>query len=92
MRVGTFQPFAAPTQQPLPARAANPPPVGIYRVTGHVLPAPVAPPALWLRHVTADPHLGQRDQRLVAVVALVAHQFRDAGPRRQHGVDLLGKQ
>ena len=55
MRIGTFEAFTAPTQEPLPARAANPPPVGIYGVTGHVLPAPVAPPALWLRHVTADP-------------------------------------
>ena len=42
MGVGTFEPFAAPAQQPLPARAANPPPVGIHRVTGRVLAAPVA--------------------------------------------------
>ena len=90
MRVGTFEAFTAPTQQPLPARAANPPPVGIHRVTGHVLPAPVAPAAVRLRHVAADPQRGQRDQRLIAVVALVADQLRDAGPRRQHRVDLFG--
>ena len=53
MRIGTFEAFTAPTQQPLPARAANPPAVGIHGVTGGGLPAPVAPPTLWLRHVTA---------------------------------------
>ena len=32
MCIGTFEAFAAPTQQPLAASAANPPPVGIHRV------------------------------------------------------------
>ena len=61
MRIGTFEAFTAPTQQPLTACAANPSPVGIHRVTGDVLPAPVAPAPVGLRHVAADLHLGQRD-------------------------------
>ena len=34
------------------------PAAGIHGVTGGGLPAPVAPPTLWLRHVTANTHLG----------------------------------
>ena len=35
MRVGPFHAFAALPQQPLPARPANPPAVGIHGVAGH---------------------------------------------------------
>ena len=59
MRIGTFEAFTAPTRHPLTACARNPSPVGIYRVTGDVLPAPVAPAPVGLRHVAADLHLGQ---------------------------------
>ena len=58
MRLGTFEAFTAPTQQPITACAANPSPVGIHRVTGDVLPAPVAPAPVGLRHVAADRQRG----------------------------------
>ena len=84
MSIGTFQSFAALAQQPLPAVALNPPPIGLYRVARLGLASPVAPAASRLQDVAAEPQVGQRDQRRVAVVALVPDHLGEAGALRHH--------
>lgn len=91
MRVGTFEPLAALAQQPLPAGALNPPPVGIHRVADLGPASPVAPTASRLRHVTADAQFGQGDQCRVAVLPLVADHLGETGAGRQHRFELLGR-
>ena len=88
MRVGPFQELAPLPQQPFPARAANPPPVGIHRVPRRRLARPVAPAAIRLRDVAAHADGRKPDHRLVAVISLVGHHLRD--PRRADRLDLLG--
>ena len=72
MRVGAFETFATPAQLSPPTRAPNPPPIGIHRVARLLLPRPAPPPARRLRYIAAQPEVRQRDQRLVAVIPLVA--------------------
>ena len=76
MRVGAFEAFAATAQRSPAVRAPNPPPIGIHRVADLPLPPPAPPPARRLRHIAAQPEVRQRDQRLVAVIPLVADHFR----------------
>ena len=82
MGVGSFEPFAALAQQPPTAGPPDPPPVRIHGVTGGVLAAPASPATVRIRHVAAQPQVGQRDHRLVAVVALYPSE-------RLHGDDLV---
>ena len=88
MRVGPFHQLAPLPQQPFPARAANPPAVGIHRVPRRRLAVPVPPAAVRLRDVAADADGRKPDHRLVAVISLVGHHLRD--PRRADRLDLLG--
>ena len=88
MRVGPFQQLAPLPQQPFPARAADPPPVGIHRVPRRRLALPVPPAAVRLRDVAADADGRKPDHRLVAVISLVGHDLHD--PRRADRLDLLG--
>ena len=88
MRVGPFQQLAPLPQQPFPACAANPPPVGIYCVPRRRLALPVAPAAIRLRDVAAHADGRKPDHRLVAVISLVSDNLRDA--RRADRLDLLG--
>ena len=88
MRVGPFQQLAPLPQQPFPARAADPPPVGIHRVPRRRLALPVPPAAIRLRDVAADADGRKPDHRLVAVIPLVSDDLRD--PRRADRLDLLG--
>ena len=81
MRVGAFEPLAALPQQPLPARATDPSAVGRHGLLGRRLALPVAPPAIRFRYVTAHAHLGELDQRLIAVVPLVGDDFGEPGGR-----------
>ena len=79
---------ALPQQPPAPG-PTDPPSVGIHGVAGGVLAAPTPPAAVRLRHVAAQPQLGQRDHRLVAVVPLVRDHLGNASTGRQHSFDLL---
>ena len=82
MGVGSFEAFAALAQQPSSTGPPDSPPVGIHGVTGGELAAPASPAAIRLRDVTAQPQVGQRDHRLVAVIALYPSE-------RLHGDDLV---
>ena len=75
-------------EQPFPACAANPPPVGIHRVPRRRLARPAAPAAIRLRDVAAHADGRKPDHRLVAVIPLVSDILRDA--RRADRLDLLG--
>ena len=88
MRVWPFQQLAPLPQQPFPACAANPPPVGIHRVPRRRLALPVPPAAVRLRDVAAHADGRKPDHRLVAVISLVSDNLRD--PRRADRLDLLG--
>ena len=89
MRVGSLKKFAALAQQPQPAGPPNPPPVGIHSVARRGVSSPATPAAVGLRHVAAQPQVRQCDERLVAVVPLVADDLGHASTRRQYGFDLL---
>ena len=91
MGVRALQPFAALTQQASPSGTPNSTPVAVHSGARQRLALPAAPPAIRLRHVAAKPEVGQRDHRLVAVVALVADDLGHTTIRRQHRFDLLGR-
>ena len=78
MGVGTFEPFAALTQQAPPAGASNASPVGVDGRPGRGLSPPATPAPVRLGHVAADAQRGQRHQGLVAVVPLIAHHLGEA--------------
>ena len=91
MGVRALQPFAALSQQAFPSGTPNPTPVAMHSRARQRLALPAASPAIRLRHVAAKPEVGQRDHRLVAVVALVADDLGDTATGRQHRFDLLGR-
>src|SRR5881628_3343634 len=75
MRKRPLDVLAAPPHQPLPASAAHPTPIAIdgpLRL-GCLRPAP--PPAIGFGEVGADADGLEREQRLVAVVSLVADEI-----------------
>ena len=82
MGVRTLESLTALAQPAPPACTPNVSPVGVDGGPGCGLPPPATPPAVRLGHVTADSQLGQRHQRLVAVIPLVAHHLGEAGPVR----------
>ena len=67
----------------------DPPPVGIHGVADGELASPASPATVRLRHVAAQPQVGQCDHRLIAVVALVGDHLGHAATGPQHRFDLL---
>src|SRR4029453_13929288 len=90
MREGAFQTFTAEAQQALAASAANAPAIAIDRVArlGVLRPIPAAP--IRLREVGADAPGLELDERVVAVIALVADHLLETVPLGQHRLDLFG--
>ena len=72
MREGPLQALAAEPEQPQATRATNAPPIAIDRGLRLGLLLPVASPAIGLGDVTPDPHGFEVDERLIAVIPLVA--------------------
>src|SRR5918996_4719820 len=81
---------AAQAQQPPSAWAADAPTIAVHGVAGGRIVLPVPPSTIRFGDVTADAHRLEIDQRLVAVIALVADDVFDALPVGPHGLDLLG--
>ena len=83
MRKGALDVLAAAAHQPLPAAAAHPTSITIDRPLGLGRRRPAPPPAVGFREVGADADGLEREQRLIAVVALVADEIPwDRGLRR----------
>ena len=83
MRVGSLEPLPALAQQPPSAGPPNPPPVGIHGVADGELASPASAATVRLGHIAAQPQVGQRDHRLIAVAAIV-------GDHRGHAVTRPG--
>ena len=66
MGVGPFQQFAPLPQQPFPARASDPPPIGIHRVPCRGLALPPTPAAVRLRDVAA--YAADRNPTIVSLL------------------------
>src|SRR5688572_24360405 len=72
MREGPFEALAAEPQQAEASRTVDPPTITVHRVAGRGVLLPVPSAAIGLGDVTADAHGFEVDERLVAVIALVA--------------------
>ena len=81
MGEGAFQSLAAQPQQALAARAANASTIAVDRVACLGILLPVASAAIGFGDVTADADRFEIDERLIAVIALVADDLFD--PRRR---------
>src|SRR5207245_11088042 len=81
--------FPSLSQQPLPARAANPSAIPIHGVARLEIALPLAPLPLRFRQIRADLEFFEIFQRLIAVVALIADHLLDAVALRVDGLDLL---
>ncbi|HJU42828.1 MAG TPA: hypothetical protein VJ691_08430, partial [Vicinamibacterales bacterium] len=90
MGKGAFQALAAQAQQPQSAWAADASTIAVHGVAGGRILLPVPPSTIRFGDVTADAHRLEIDQRLVAVIALVADDVFDALFVWPHGLDLLG--
>ena len=93
MRVWPFQVLAAPPQQTFPAAPANAAAIGVDGVAFGALIDPVLWPAIGFADVRPHPERLQLHHLLLAVIALVGHEFlgrrdRIVGDRRD-GVELV---
>jgi hypothetical protein len=90
MREGSFRALTAKPQQTQAACAANAPTIAVHRSArlGMVLPVPSS--AIGFRDVAADAHGFEIDERLIAVIALVADDF-DTVSVGLYRLDLLGR-
>src|SRR5437879_13576570 len=75
VRKGSLDVLSPSAHQPLPALAAHPPPIAINGPLGLGRRRPAPPPAIGFREVGADADGDKREQRLIAVVALVADEI-----------------
>src|SRR6516164_4555935 len=91
MREASFQALTAKPQQTQAACAANAPTIAVHRSArlGMVLPVPSS--AIGFRDVAADAHGFEIDERLIAVIALVADDFFDTVSVGLYRLDLLGR-
>lgn len=65
--------------------------ISIHRLACCGILLPLPSPAIRVRDVAADAHGFEIDERLVAVIALVADEFFDDLPVGPHCFDLLGR-
>lgn len=87
-RLGPIRALAAEPQQPLASGAANASTVAVDGSARLGLLLPVASSAIRFRDVAPDAHGFQIDERLIAVIALIADDLLvPVGP---HRLDLLG--
>ena len=91
MGVGALQALAPLPQQALAPGAPNAPSVAIHSSPRRRFAPPAPPAAIRLRHVAAKPEVSQRDQRLVAVIALVPDHLGDTPARGQDRFHLFGR-
>jgi hypothetical protein len=78
------------SQQTFPPRVANAPAVAIDGVTVVAMIRPVATATIGFRDVTAHADRCEIHHHLVAVIALVAHDFFDTLALAHHGLHLFG--
>src|SRR5258705_7939667 len=91
MSEGAFQALPAESQQAQTARAPNTATIAVYRVAcfGVLLPVPSSP--IGFRDVAAKTDGFEIDERLIAVIALVADDLVEAVTVGPHRLDLLGR-
>src|SRR6202040_1122397 len=73
LREVPFDPLSALPLQPLATFSLDAPTVGVHGFLLRLFALPVASTPLRFGHVGPDPHLGEANRDLVAVVSLVCH-------------------
>src|SRR6188768_3751296 len=91
MSKGPFQALTAEPQQAQAPRAANAPTIAVHRVASRRVLLPVPSATIRFGDVAADADGFEVDQRLIAVIALVAHHLFEAIAIGSHRLDLLGR-
>jgi hypothetical protein len=91
MGEGPFQALAPQPQQAQAARAANATTIPVDRATRVAVVLPVSASPIGFRGAASETDGFKVDERLIAVIALVADDFLEAVAIGLHGLDLLGR-